>query len=189
MCINLVFNVKQQFKATVSIIGASEIDKETERKAIEIGKLLAKNRYIVACGGLLGVMEAVCRGAKEENGLTIGIIPYKDKSAANKYVDVVIPVPFSQARNIVVVLSGDVIVAIGGKAGTLSEICFAWIYGKPIIALSTVDGWSSQLANQKIDDRRSDVIYEAKTPKEVINKLEDIFKLEKPKSFAFEGER
>ena len=81
----MTYNLKDQFKATVSIIGVSEINKEIERKAIEIGRLLAKNGYIISCGGLLGVMEAVCKGAKEENGLTIGIIPYKDKHMANKW--------------------------------------------------------------------------------------------------------
>ncbi|MHA2181745.1 MAG: SLOG cluster 4 domain-containing protein, partial [Promethearchaeota archaeon] len=68
----MMFNIKNKFKATVSVIGASEIDKDIEEKTIEIGRLLAKNNYIVACGGLTGVMEAICKGAKEEGGLTIG---------------------------------------------------------------------------------------------------------------------
>jgi uncharacterized protein (TIGR00725 family) len=106
--------------------------------------------------------------------LTIGIIPYKEKSGANKYVDIAIPVPFSQARNIVVVLSGDICVAIGGKAGTLTEITLAWIYGKPIVALSSIEGWSSKLAGEKIDDRRPDVIYKASNPEEVIKKVNEI---------------
>ena len=168
------FDFKKQCRGIVSIIGASEIDKKTEEMTIEIGKLLARNNYAVSCGGLTGVMEAVCAGAKQENGLTIGIIPYKEKSAANKYVDIAIPVPFSQARNIVVVLSGDVCVAIGGKAGTLTEITLAWIYGKPIIALSSIEGWSSKLAGEKIDDRRPDVIYKASNPEEVIKKINEI---------------
>jgi uncharacterized protein (TIGR00725 family) len=165
------FHYKKDFKGTISIIGASEIDKKTEEITIELGRLLARNRYAVACGGLSGVMEAICKGVKEEGGLTIGIIPFKEKSLANKYVDIVIPVPFSQARNVVVVLAGDACVAIAGKAGTLSEICFAWIYEKPIIALSSVEGWSSKIANQKIDDRRNDFIYGEDTPQKVIEKL------------------
>jgi len=170
------FNFKNKFKATVSVIGASEIDKDIEEKTIEIGRLLAKNNYIVACGGLTGVMEAICKGAKEEGGLTIGIIPQQEKSMANKYVDIVIPCPFSQARNIVVVLTGDICLAISGKAGTLSEISFAWIYNKPIVALSSVQGWSSKVANQKIDDRRNDMIYGVKTPEEAIDKINELFK-------------
>ena len=171
------FNFKNKFKATISVIGASEIDKDIEEKTIEIGRLLAKNNYIVACGGLTGVMEAICKGAKEEGGLTIGIVPQPEKSMANKYVDIVIPCPFSQARNIVVVLTGDICLAISGKAGTLSEISFAWIYNKPIVALSSVQGWSSKVANQKIDDRRNDMIYGVKTPEEAIDKINELFKL------------
>lgn len=170
------FNYKNRFKAVVSVIGASEIDKEIEDKTIEIGRLIAKNNYAVACGGLSGVMEAICKGAKEEGGFTIGIIPHTEKSLANKYVDIVIPCPFSQARNIVVVLTGDVCLAISGKAGTLSEICFAWIYDKPIVALSSVQGWSSKIANQKLDDRRNDMIYGVSTPLEAINKINELLK-------------
>ncbi len=168
------FDFKNEYNGIVSIIGASEIDKDTEKKAVEIGRLLAQNRFIIVCGGLSGVMEAVCKGVKRENGLTIGIIPHIEKSLANKFVDIVIPCPFSQARNIVVVLSGDVCLAISGKAGTLSEICFAWIYQKPIVALSSVKGWSSKIANQKLDDRRSDMIYGVKTPQEAIMKIKEL---------------
>jgi uncharacterized protein (TIGR00725 family) len=181
----LNFDFQKDCNGTVSIIGASEIDKETEIKAIEIGRLLAKSNYAVVCGGLFGVMEAVCKGAKQEGGLTIGIIPYKEKSPANKYCDIVIPVPFSQARNIVVVLSGDACIAIGGKAGTLSEISFAWIYGKPIVALTSVDGWSSKLANKRLDNRRDDMIYGVETPQEAVTKVIELMKAEKPKGFSF----
>jgi uncharacterized protein (TIGR00725 family) len=165
------FNFERDCKGIISVICGSQIDKDTEKKAIEIGKLLAKNDYALVCGGLYGGMEAVCKGAKQENGLTIGIIPKKNKRAANDYVDIAIPVPFSQGRNLVVVLSGDACIAISGKAGTLSEMCFAWIYKKPIIALSSVPGWSQKMANQKIDNRRSDKIYGAETPKQAISLL------------------
>jgi uncharacterized protein (TIGR00725 family) len=183
------FDVNNRFKGTISIIGASEIDKETEEKAIEMGRLIAKNKYILSCGGLTGVMEAVCKGAKEEYGLTIGIVPSTNKNVANKYVDIVIPCPFSQARNIVVVLSGDACIAISGKAGTLSEICFAWIYNKPIVALTNVGGWSSKISNQKLDDRRSDMIYGAKTPQEAIEKINQLIgKKEYQKDLSFTNE-
>jgi len=171
------FDFKRSFKGIISIVGTSEISSATEKVTIELGRLLARNHFAISCGGLSGVMEAVCKGAKQENGFTIGIIPFEDKSRANKYVDVAIPVPFSQARNIIVVLSGDACVAIEGKAGTLSEMCFAWIYGKPIIALTGgIKGWSSEMAGKKIDDRRSDTIYDAKTAQEVVDKLNNIFK-------------
>lgn len=171
------YEFNKKYKGVISIIGSSDTDSKTEKITIELGRLLAKNHYAISCGGLSGVMEAICKGAKLEGGFTIGIIPFENKSLANKYIDVVIPIPFSQARNIVVVLSGDACVAIEGKAGTLSEICFAWIYGKPIIALTgEINGWSSKMAGKKIDDRRSDTIYGAKTPQEVVDKLNNIFK-------------
>ena len=179
----LNFDFKKECKGIISIIGGYEFDNEALETAENVGRILAKNDYAISCGGLQGVMEAVCKGAKMEGGLTIGIIPYKEKSPANSYVDIVIPVPFSQARNIVVVLSGDIVVAIGGKAGTLSEICFSWIYGKPLIALSNIEGWSSKLAGQKIDDRRPDIIYEATNPEEVLQKIEDLMKLKKKQKY------
>ncbi|MHA2287829.1 MAG: TIGR00725 family protein [Promethearchaeota archaeon] len=171
------FDFRRAYKGVISIIGTSEIDSATEKVTIELGRLLAKNHYAISCGGLFGVMEAVCKGAKQEDGFTIGIIPFEDKYKANKYVDLAIPVPFSQARNIIVVLSGDACIAIEGKAGTLSEMCFAWIYGKPIIALAGgVKGWSSKLAGTKIDDRRDDTIYGVKTAQEAVDRLNEIFK-------------
>ncbi|MFX1256808.1 MAG: TIGR00725 family protein [Promethearchaeota archaeon] len=179
------FDFKNDCKGIISVIGASEINEETKEIATEIGRLIAKNNYALACGGLFGVMEAVCKGAKENNGLTIGIIPYKEKSTANKYVDIVIPVPFSQARNVVVVLTGDACVVIGGKAGTLSEVCFAWIYQKPVIALSSVEGWSSKIANQKIDDRRTDMVYGVETPQEAIQLIKKLLKLKIKEDLSF----
>jgi hypothetical protein len=76
----------------------------------------------------------------------------------------------------VVVLTGDICLAISGKAGTLSEISFAWIYNKPIVALTGVQGWSSKIANQRIDDRRNDMVYGVSTPEEVIDKINELFK-------------
>ncbi|TFG22719.1 MAG: TIGR00725 family protein [Promethearchaeota archaeon] len=169
------FNFQNEYKAIISVIGASEIKAEIEQKALELGRLLAKNNYAISCGGLTGVMEAVCKGAKQEGGLTIGITPFEKKGKANQYVDIEIPVPFSQARNIIVVLSGDACVAVSGKAGTLSELCFAWIYNKPIIALTGIEGWSSKVANQRLDDRRKEKIIGFDNPQEIVAKLNEIF--------------
>ena len=168
-------NFQNEYKAIISVIGGSEINPKIEQKAIELGSLLAKNKYAVSCGGLTGVMEAVCKGAKQEGGLTIGITPFEKKGMANRYVDIEIPVPFSQARNIIVVLSGDACVAVSGKAGTLSELCFAWIYNKPIIALTGVEGWSSQIANQRLDNRRKEKIIGFDNPQDIVKKLNEFF--------------
>lgn len=158
------------------MIGDSEVANEEEiRFAENLGKMLAKKGYIVLTGGRGGIMEAVCRGAKSIGGLTIAILPGVDKAEANPYVDIAIPTGIGWARNQIVVLGGDVVIAIGGKSGTLSEIAYAWMYNKPIIVVPKFGGWSMLLAGKKIDDRRKDKIIVANTVEEVIEKLEDIF--------------
>ena len=94
---------------------------------------------MLICGGLGGTMEAVCQGFKAENGLTIGIIPGYDKNDANQYIDLVIPTGLGLARNVLVVKSADVIVALPGEAGTLSEIAYALQFSIPVISLTVVD--------------------------------------------------
>lgn len=160
--------MNSNYKGIISVIGSSDIDSETAKKAQKIGQLIAKNGYMLACGGMGGVMEAACKGCKEENGLTIGILPSGNKNDCNPYVDVKIPTALGHARNTIVTLTGDGIIAIAGSAGTLSEICFAWVYKKPIVVLTGVEGWSSKLANQQIDSRRKDKIYPASTPEEAL---------------------
>ncbi len=102
-----------------------------------VGQEIAKRKGIVICGGLKGVMEAACRGAKKYQGLTIGIIPGTQKSEANEFVDIPIITGLSEARNIIIVRTADALIAIGGKYGTLSEIAFSLAFGKPIIGLCT----------------------------------------------------
>ncbi|MFQ5788382.1 MAG: TIGR00725 family protein, partial [Thermodesulfobacteriota bacterium] len=111
--------------------------KEEFKAAEEVGKEIAKRKGVVVCGGEGGVMEATCKGAKSENGLTIGIIPGYRKSEANQYVDIPIVTGMSHARNIIVVRSSDAIIALGGSYGTLSEIAFALKLGIPIIGIKT----------------------------------------------------
>ncbi len=105
--------------------------------AEEVGKEIAKREAIVICGGLKGVMEAVCKGAKQENGLTIGVIPGTQKESANKFVDIPIVTGLGEARNSVIVRTADILIAIGGRYGTLSEIAFALAFGKPVIGIHT----------------------------------------------------
>ncbi len=91
------------------------------------------------CGGLGGVMEAACRGAKEAGGTTIGILPGTDRAAANRFVDFAIPTGLGEARNALVVRAADALIAVGGAYGTLSEIAFALKAGKPVAGLGTWD--------------------------------------------------
>lgn len=126
----------------VSVIGSSNSSEEEYEAAYFVGKELAKRGIAIVCGGRTGVMEAVCKGAKEEGGLTIGIMPSYDGHEANPYVDIKINTGMSWNRNPIVVASGEMVIAIGGHWGTLSEIAYALILGKYIVGYRThpVDG-------------------------------------------------
>jgi uncharacterized protein (TIGR00725 family) len=105
--------------------------------AEEVGRELAKRGIKVVCGGLTGVMEAVCRGAKAEGGLTIGILPGQSDKDANAYVDIPIVTGMRYSRNVIVVNTGQAVISIGGAYGTLSEIGHALGDGIPVIGLKT----------------------------------------------------
>jgi hypothetical protein len=122
-------------KKIVSVIGGRKCTKEVEQIAQDLGKKLAKVVDILVCGGLSGTMKAVCRGFKAEKGVTIGILPGYDKEAANQYIDIAIPSGLGLARNVLVVKSADVVVALPGEAGTLSEIAYCLQFGIPVISL------------------------------------------------------
>src|SRR3972149_4049832 len=121
----------------IGVIGTSEASTEEYQTAEEVGREIARRKGILVCGGLGGVMEASCRGAKSEGGLTIGIIPGSSKKEANPYVDIPIVTGISEARNIIVVRSSNAIIAIGGSFGTLSEIAFALKLEIPVIGINT----------------------------------------------------
>jgi uncharacterized protein (TIGR00725 family) len=94
---------------------------------------------MLVCGGLGGAMEAACRGAKAAGGTTVGILPGVDRDDANEFVDVAIPTGLGQARNAIVALAGDALIAVGGGHGTLSEIALALRRGRRVVGLETWD--------------------------------------------------
>ncbi|WP_423997200.1 TIGR00725 family protein [Halorubrum trapanicum] len=126
----------------VSVIGGSSIDGETAAVAEALGERLAERGHVVVCGGLGGVMEAVCRGARAAGGETIGILPTADRGDANPHVTTPIATGMGRARNALVVMNGDAAVAVDGTSGTLSEIGLALAQGRPVAGLDTheVDG-------------------------------------------------
>jgi uncharacterized protein (TIGR00725 family) len=126
-------------KKIVSVIGGHSCTKEVEQLALKLGKKLAKVVDVLVSGGLSGTMRAVCSGFKAAGGLTIGIIPSYDKNEVNAFVDIVIPTGLGLARNILVVKSADVVVALPGEAGTLSEVAYCLQFGIPVISLKSWD--------------------------------------------------
>ncbi len=124
-------------KKVVSVIGGHSCNKEVEQIAHELGKKLTKVAGILISGGLSGTMEAVCRGFKASGGLTIGILPGYNKDDANEHVDIVIPTGLGLARNVLVVKSADVIIALPGQTGTLSEVAYGLQFKIPVISLNS----------------------------------------------------
>ena len=129
--------IKRKF--LVSVIGGHKCEEEVSSLAEEVGRIIADSGAALVCGGLGGTMEAACRGAKEAGGVTIGIIPGEDKNRANRFVDIVIPTGMGFSRNTLVVGTGDVVVALPGEYGTLSEISFALIGKKKVYGFDTWD--------------------------------------------------
>lgn len=121
----------------VSVIGGSTVTDAEYDLARELGRTLGRFDHTVVCGGLGGVMEGVCRGATEEGGDSIGILPGRERDAANEYVGTVVATGMGNARNAMVVLNGDGVIAVDGSTGTLSELGHALDFGRPVAGLGT----------------------------------------------------
>ncbi len=121
----------------IGVIGAGTCNSETYELARRVGAGIAKMGVTLVCGGLGGVMEGACRGAHEAGGSTVGILPGPDGAQANAYVDIPIVTDLGHARNVLIVRSSDLLIAISGGYGTLSEVSIALKIGKPVIGLDT----------------------------------------------------
>ena len=137
----------------ISVIGSG---RDAEERAEELGRLLAERGCVVVTGGRGEVMEAAARGAKAAGGTTIGIVPGESRTDANAWSDFVVATGVGHARNLAVVASGDAVVAVGGRWGTLAEIGFARVLGRPVIVLEP--GW----------DVHGEGIVRAATPAEAV---------------------
>jgi uncharacterized protein (TIGR00725 family) len=120
----------------VAVIGSGA---ENESRAEEVGRLLAERGVTVVCGGLLEVMEAAARGAKEAGGTTIGVLPGETRREANPWIDHPVVTGLGHGRNLAVAASGDGVIAVGGSWGTLAEIAFAKLLGRPVVVVGP--GW------------------------------------------------
>ena len=160
-------------KHFISVVGEHKASKENYQMAEKVGELIAKNGVILVCGALTGVMEAACKGAKSMGGLTVGILPGSNRSDANQYVDIPIVTGVGYARNKYVVKSGEVVIAVGGYYGTLSEIAFALGYNIPVVGLNT---WTFS-RHGKVD---KGIMY-ANTPEEAVETAMKIIRKGEPK--------
>lgn len=171
-------------KQIIAVIGNANIDNDIKKQEIsfELGKLIIDNGYILATGGLGGVMEYASKGAKSsekynENAI-IGVLPDYHSCNANQYIDIALPTGLGLARNLMLVSLANAVIAVGGGSGTLNEISAAWQMNKLIIGLKT-DGWSEKLCGKQLDKRRNDIIFCAKDVQEalsIVNKNIETYK-------------
>lgn len=163
-------------KKIISVIGDSKASATSYKMAREVGRILIDTGYTIQCGGLGGIMKGVCEGAKMSHrythGCTIAITPSYNRTEVNEYADIVIPTGLGLMRNGIVV-NADAVIAIGGGAGTLSEIALAWSMFKLIISFVNIEGWGKNLANQRVDNRNrypmipEDCVYGVSSPEEM----------------------
>lgn len=170
-------------KKIIAVIGDGKIERNGEeyRLAHETGKALIDAGYRIQTGGLGGVMEAVFAGAREspnyKEGDTVALVPSFDREQANQYADIVIPTGLDVMRNSLVA-NADAVIAVGGGAGTLSEMAMAWALFRLILAYSNTGGWSAELAGRRIDGRirypeiPEDRVYAVTGPEECTKLLE-----------------
>lgn len=172
----------------VAVIGNARLDDGDERLTVarEVGRLLVDSGHRVVTGGLGGIMAATHEGARGSacyrEGDTIAILPGYDPAAANQFADIVIATGLDIARNIVVANS-DAVIAIGGGAGTLSEIALAWQLRRLVVGLR-LEGWSGELAGKAIDARvrqrsapNPDVIHPAASAEHAVNYVNELLPL------------
>ena len=150
----------------IAVIGGGEVPPEIAAIAEEVGREIARHGAALVCGGLGGVMEAACRGAASEGGLTIGILPGENRQSANPYVVIPIVTGIGYARNMAVAKTARAVIAIDGSYGTLTEIGFALQSGIPVIGLGT---WS--IASGGIEDKN---IIRVDNPKEAVAKAMEL---------------
>ena len=164
-------------KKIISVIGSDVDDEHLSGYALKIseqlGGLIAKNGFVLLCGGRGGVMEAACKGAKQEHGLTIGMLPYT-KEEANKFIDVALQTNIGNARNFFVANSGDVVIAIGGRWGTLNEISISMIFKKPLILIKGTGGCVDEIISGCIMQNIESEYFVVDSAEDAIKKAIDI---------------
>lgn len=121
----------------VAVVGSASCDEPVAAMARAVGQEIGRRGAVLVCGGRGGVMEAACQGVKAQGGITVGILPGTDRREANRYVDIPVVTGLGDARNAIIVRSADVVIAVSGGYGTLSEIGLALKMGRPVVGLGT----------------------------------------------------
>jgi uncharacterized protein (TIGR00725 family) len=160
-------------KVQIAVIGYNK-DRCTDvasKAAYEVGKEIARAGAVLVCGGLGGVMESACRGAKENGGTTVGIIPQEEFSHANQYCDVVVCTGIGYARDFIVASSADGIIAVGGGVGTLIEMGVGYMTKKTIVAMEGSGGMADMYGGKFLDERQRVPITVAKDAKTAVEMI------------------
>ena len=165
--------MKSRRRPVLSVIGsAGALTPDVEAASVALGRLAVDAGFRIASGGRDGVMEAASRGAhaseRYREGDVVAILPTYRREEANAYADIVIPTGLGVARNALVVAIADVVVAVHGGSGTLSELALAWQLGKPVVALRQTGGWAEELAGRTLDARRADQVIVADSAAEAV---------------------
>jgi uncharacterized protein (TIGR00725 family) len=148
----------------VAVCGPDPASPDVAAAAEEVGRLLARSGAILVCGGLGGVMEAAARGSGDERGFAVGILPGVDRRNANRHLSVALPTGMGEMRNALIVRMADVVIAVAGEFGTLSEIAFALKTGVPVVGIDT---WELAKGGARVDP---DPIVRARTPEDAVAK-------------------
>ncbi|MFQ5429715.1 MAG: TIGR00725 family protein [Phycisphaerae bacterium] len=164
--------MKTNRRLQVAVIGSSEADARMLALAEDAGRIVARLGAALVTGGRDGIMAAASKACAEAGGVVLAVTPHTDMNDVNPFAHYHIPTGMGWARNVITGIAGDVMLVIGGAAGTLSEIAYAWMYDRPIVALSCSGGWAARIAGQSIDHRRDDVVIDCQT----IAELEAVLK-------------
>ena len=155
----------------IAVIGHASHGKDIHLKtAYEVGKEIAKSGAILLCGGNPeGVPDAAAKGAYESGGITVGITPKEDSKSSSQHLTIPIHTGMSFARNQILGLSADALIAIGGGVGTLAEMAYSYVYKKPVIVIEGLGGIPEQYIGKYLDEKKTVKILGAKTPKEAVD--------------------
>ena len=152
-------------KITISVIGAHKTTPKEEKLAYQVGRIVARAGAVLVCGGLDGAMKAAAKGAQEAGGLTIGILPGKEKESANPYIDIALPTSLGYSRNVIVACSADIIIALPGSHGTRCEISYGLVYNRPVIDLGNwnIEGMIKVKNIKEAEERIKELTKHART--------------------------